>query len=499
MLVLSLSLLSLYAHYRAARALDDEQLMSGWRGAAFKQIHPRVEALDRPQEFIDGWKGTLWSMKLGRVDITDPLAAAEMTVTSKRLYSPIFLSILIPVVATVVLGKVFCSWVCPASVLFEISGKLRSLLRLAEINPGNLVFSRSNKYILLLVGLVLGGVVGLPFFALVYPPAVLSRLAHAWIFGTGLTGLVLLIGSIAVFELFVSPRWWCRTMCPGGALYGLLGWPRLLRVKLDPNRCTGCGECVPVCEAGLHPVQESSGIECDNCGECIRHCPDRALCYAVSVPRTQLNHRGLSRVSSGVLAVLVLTAVPRQAVAHHILGLPHYSYKENYPQVPTLEYPATTGPYDVLLTSYPGKPTPGEAANLAFYIKNRNTDVPYDQRVSVRVLQTFTFGRNQVVIGATSIQPFENVHKLTATFPEDGEYVVELTMDVEGTPEVIPFLLIAGEPTATASVLIATGGGLGLFIVVVRAIKIKRKRRASIHKNEFASVAEASGEGTLTS
>jgi hypothetical protein len=169
---------------------------------------------------------------------------------------------------------------------------------------------------------------------------------------------------------------------------------------------------------------------------------------------------------------------PAEATAHHILGLPHYSYKENYPQVPTLEYPATTGPYDVLMTSYPGRPIPGESANIAFYIKDRTTDTPYAQPVSVRVVETYTWGRNREIVESAQIQPFDKTHKLSVKFPNDGEFVVELTMQVEGQTEVIPFLMIAGEPTATTSVLIAIGVGLALFIVIVRAIKIKRNRRA---------------------
>ena len=90
-------------------------------------------------------------------------------------------------------------------------------------------------------------------------------------------------------------------------------------------------------------------------------------------------------------AVLLWTAA---ASAHHILGLPHYSYKENYPQVPTLEYPAQSGPFQILLTCYPGKPEPGEAANLAIYIQHKTDYEPYNQAIQVRVLQTFTFGRN---------------------------------------------------------------------------------------------------------
>lgn len=169
--------------------------------------------------------------------------------------------------------------------------------------------------------------------------------------------------------------------------------------------------------------------------------------------------------------------LPAVAEAHHILGLPHYSYKENYPQAPTLEYPATTGPYDVLMTSFPGRPVPGEPTSIAFYIKDRNTGLPYELPVSVRVLKTATFGANTVIMEPLIHEPTGNQHKYVVTFPEDGEYIAELTMDVEGKPEVIPFLMIAGEPTATKSVVIAMGAGLGVFLVIVRAVKLKRDRR----------------------
>jgi hypothetical protein len=174
----------------------------------------------------------------------------------------------------------------------------------------------------------------------------------------------------------------------------------------------------------------------------------------------------------GLVLVLVGTAS-----AHHILGLPHYSYKENYPQVPTLEYPAKSGPYEILLTCYPGKPKPGEAANLAIYIKEETSGLPYTHPVQVRVLQTFTFGRSRDIQPLAAVPFYEQPHEVSVTFPEDGEYIVELTMQVEGKPEVIPFLMVAGEPSATLSVLIAVGAGLALFLIVIRAVRIKQKRR----------------------
>jgi len=501
LLVAAVALLSLYAHYRAARSIDDPQLMAGLRGEVSTQIiHPYVEQLDDPQAFLDAYKGTVWSMRLFGVSLTDPLAAAETVATSKQIHWPLIVSILIPVALTLLLGKVFCSWICPGYLLFEMTGKLRRLLRFAEIEPGTVRFSHANKYLVLMVGLVLAALLSAPIFALIYPPAVISRVIHAWIFGTELTAMLVLLGLIVAFELFVSPRWWCRSMCPGGALYGLIGRLRPVRVRLARGACTGCRACVPVCEAGINPITQSESIECDNCGVCIRHCGDGALYFTLGLPEQKgraqniKTSRGLqparppshapaapthSRAKTLAPFITLITTLVfvNSASGHHILGLPHYSYKENYPQRPTLEYPAKTGPFDVLLTSYPGIPVPGEPANLAFYIKNRETKKVYARPVTIRILQTSTFGDNTVVMPPTERPPFDNEHKFQFSFPVDGEYIIELSMAVEGRTEVIPFLMIAGESNASASYILVVSFMLVIGFIVIRAIQKKRARR----------------------
>lgn len=218
----------------------------------------------------------------------------------------------------------------------------------------------------------------------------------------------------------------------------------------------------------------------------LRHHPYRTLLInggQFRLPRTRAIRRWriFGAAASVLLSVLLVATV---ADAHHILGLPHYSYQENYPQVPTLEYPATAGPYDVLMTSYPGRPVPGEAATICFYIKDRQTTRPYETPVTVRVLRTATFGANTVVHPPATHRPFDNQHKYTVTFPADAEYIVELTMDVEGRPETIPFLVVVGQPTATTSIVVSILVGLAAFLVVVRAIKKKRQRRRSADRSE---------------
>lgn len=189
----------------------------------------------------------------------------------------------------------------------------------------------------------------------------------------------------------------------------------------------------------------------------------------------------------GLILALVSSLWASAGWAHHILGLPHYSYKENYPQAPTLEYPATTGPFDVLLTCYPGAPVPQEPANVTVYIKNRNTSLVYQHPIEVRVLQTFTFGTNLEILPKTVVHPFDQPHKLSLTFPESGEYIVEVGLEVENQLEMIPFLVIAGDPTATGSILIALIILLFLFFITIRAIKIKRQRKVQKRLSQIDS------------
>ena len=90
--------------------------------------------------------------------------------------------------------------------------------------------------------------------------------------------------AIVLVEVTISRRWWCRYVCPGGALYAVLGARRAVRVTLDAGACTGCAECVAACPMGLNPMRNQMGMDCDNCGECITSCNDGALGYRLRSP-----------------------------------------------------------------------------------------------------------------------------------------------------------------------------------------------------------------------
>ena len=70
---------------------------------------------------------------------------------------------------------------------------------------------------------------------------------------------------------------------PRGALYGLLGKKRVLRVHRNATACNRCAECVVACPIGLNPMQDKMGIECDNCLVCMTSCSKDALSLKISI------------------------------------------------------------------------------------------------------------------------------------------------------------------------------------------------------------------------
>ncbi|MBP3434308.1 MAG: 4Fe-4S binding protein, partial [Clostridia bacterium] len=84
-----------------------------------------------------------------------------------------------------------------------------------------------------------------------------------------------LLIAIVVLSIFFF-RFFCRFLCPLGALYGFFCRVAMLGVKLDKNKCTDCGLCVGVCKMDVKRVGDH---ECIHCGACISVCPAKAISW----------------------------------------------------------------------------------------------------------------------------------------------------------------------------------------------------------------------------
>ena len=272
--------LHVYQTYVSAHTYD---LLS----ASEKQIYDTMEWLtspfiDDPEDDLDVLKGNTWSGTFGGVQLSDPLAIVGQIVSSQAFYWPFILTAIIPVILTVFFGRFYCGWICPATFLYELNSNLAVLLRKSGLHTGNKRLDRRLKYVVLAIGLAVAVITGSVAFAAIYPPAVIGREIYYAIalggFGSGVVFFLLTL----LFDLLVARRGFCRYLCPGGALYSLLGRFRLLRIKRIVESCNDCAKCTAVCEFGLDPLHDEFGQECNNCTACIAVCPTDAMTFYFS-------------------------------------------------------------------------------------------------------------------------------------------------------------------------------------------------------------------------
>ncbi len=263
----------------------------------------------------------------------DPLAGLGTLLSTGTLYSGLIWG-LATVALTVVLGRVFCGWICPFGAMHQFlgwwAGRGRGLA--ADLAANRFSPAQATKYYILVfflcaaamrpagwVTLQTGLLDPLPLAHRSVNLALLAILDRtAWgvspvprlYEGAGLVGAVFL--AALLLNLWV-PRFYCRFICPLGALLGLLGRFSLWRIGQKPGACTGCMRCERHCEGACAPTGRIRVSECVMCLNCIDDCRHDAIAYqrAVSaageIPLPDLSRRGfIAAAASGLLAAPAL-------------------------------------------------------------------------------------------------------------------------------------------------------------------------------------------------
>jgi polyferredoxin len=174
--------------------------------------------------------------------------------------------------------KAFCSWLCPVGTLSEYLWQLgRKIFRRNFHLPVWIdAFLRGLKYLLL--GFFVWAVSSMAVDELAAfmnsPYGVIADVKMLNFFRhMGETGAIVL-GVLVVASLFIQ-NFWCRYLCPYGALLGITSLFSPARIRRNPETCIDCAKCAKACPSAL-PVDQLVTIksaECTGCLECVAICP----------------------------------------------------------------------------------------------------------------------------------------------------------------------------------------------------------------------------------
>jgi MauM/NapG family ferredoxin protein len=238
----------------------------------------------------------------------DPLVALSAMV-SARAWVGGFIWAILALVLTIALGRYFCGWICPLGTTLDVTSyafknkagksfrKLRYLkyailifLLVGAVFSSQLfwffdpmaLFTRSIELAVWpLITLISTNVFGF-FFKLLSYPDWLGRVFN--FFSSSLlpdqvnlfrmSGWFLLIFLAILTAEFVSRRFWCRYLCPLGALFAVFSKFQIWRRRVDSD-CTSCVACQNICKMDAIEsdfVQTDYG-ECIQCYDCVADCP----------------------------------------------------------------------------------------------------------------------------------------------------------------------------------------------------------------------------------
>ncbi|MDO9265350.1 MAG: 4Fe-4S binding protein [Desulfosalsimonadaceae bacterium] len=259
--------------------------------------------------------------------------------------------------ATLFFGRFFCGFICPFGTLHHMAGAVRPALKKKEMIAANRTTNnRRIKYFLLII-ILSAAAVGINFAGLLDPISFLFRslgLAALPAGGVGLHDLFeflaasdvkllnylgyggealaapvfgyenkvvqtgWIIGVLFLMVLFLNrirPRFWCRTLCPLGALLGLCSRFTVLHLEKDSDKCTHCGRCTETCQGAATPEPGLTWQtdECLMCFNCTTGCPEDALTFRFKRPAARERRFDVGRraILSGIAAGVSLPLLGR--------------------------------------------------------------------------------------------------------------------------------------------------------------------------------------------
>ncbi|BCN29911.1 FMN-binding protein [Anaeromicropila herbilytica] len=201
---------------------------------------------------------------------------------------------LIPLIATVpltiLLGRFFCGWMCAfgsfTDFIYKVSSQFVTKKKLKEEIDGALKYVKYGILVLIIMVIwslnvtVFSSSSPWDVFGMLFTVGKLPDLSYVISYLT--VGFVLFI-AIIIASVFVE-RFFCRYLCPMGAIFGLTSLLRIGKIRKPTDGCGKCRICTNNCAMGipLYKYDEVSSPECINCMKCVSSCPRNNTSYSVA-------------------------------------------------------------------------------------------------------------------------------------------------------------------------------------------------------------------------
>lgn len=255
---------------------------------------------------------------------------------------PSGLFILLAILAvSLLLKKAFCSWLCPIGTLSESLWMLGQKLFRRNLTPPRWLDYplRSLKYIIL--GFFAWSVLRMnpeDLESFIYSPYNKVADVKMYLFFAGIGGVALWTIIILMLLSVVIRNFWCRFLCPYGALLGIASWLSPLKITRTASTCIDCKLCTKACPSGIavHSATRVWSDECMSCLACVEACPVKDTLAMT----TGVRSRPVPGWVFGMLVAGVFVAVTGLAVVtgHWQNDLSRAEYQRRFEQIDSPHY-----------------------------------------------------------------------------------------------------------------------------------------------------------------